>query len=54
MTLTHSEMREQLGIKRVNYVSEHTVVIELGVGARPATLLERKMLKLLDSLFEDA
>jgi hypothetical protein len=52
--MTHAEMRAQLGIKRVNYVSRDTVVIEFACGARPATLLERMMIKLLDEVYADA
>lgn len=53
--MTHAEMRAAIGITQVNYVSRTTIVLELaGGGARPATELERRMIKLLDSVYEDA
>lgn len=53
--MTPRSARNELGISQVNYVSKETVVVEfLAGGARPATDLERKMIRLLDSLCADA
>lgn len=41
------KLQEVLGIKEIYEVSEHTKVVVMPAGTRPATELEQKMWKLL-------